>query len=362
LLANSWHPAENLWEGYYHDKSAPICDTSLQPMADPTFLVTGALGCIGAWTVRNLVQADRRTVVFDLGEDTRRLRLIMTPDELSRVTFVRGDITDFSQVQKVMNDHEVTHVIHLAGLQVPFCRANPVLGAQVNVVGTVNVFEAARRREGKTQRIVYASSAAVYDVDDARPGEPVQHDAVGHPATLYGVYKLANEGTARVYWKENKLSSIGLRPYVVFGPGRDQGLTSAPTKAMFAAAVGQPYHIPYGGRADYEYADDTAKTFIACAAVPFEGAEVYNTPGAVLSMRDVVSAIEGVAPAMRGKVTFDDKPLPFPESMDGAPLERLLAPLGGVPRKPFVEAVAETIEVFRRAVADGRMTRDEMLK
>ena len=327
-----------------------------------TFLVTGALGCIGAWTVHNLVKSGTRTVVFDLGKDTRRLRLIMTPDELAQVTFVQGDITDFSQVDKVMNEHDVTHVIHLAGLQVPFCRANPVLGAQVNVVGTVNVFESARRREGRMQRIAYASSAAVYDVDDARPGEPVQHDAPGHPATLYGVYKLANEGTARVYWKENKVSSIGLRPYIVFGPGRDQGLTSAPTKAMFAAAVDQPYHIGYGGRADYEYANDTAKTFIACATVPFEGVEIYNTPGAVLSMADVVSAIEQAAPGMRGKVTFDDKQLPFPESMDGSPLEHVLAQVGGVPRTAFVDAVAETITIFRKAVADERMTKDEMLR
>lgn len=327
-----------------------------------TFLVTGALGCIGAWTVRNLVKSGTRTIVFDLGTDTRRLKLVMTPDELAQVTFVQGDITAFAQVDKAMSEHEITHVIHLAGLQVPFCRANPVLGAQVNVVGTVNVFESARRREGKTQRVVYASSAAVYDVDDAKPGEPVQHDAPGHPATLYGVYKLANEGTARVYWKENKVSSVGLRPYVVFGPGRDQGLTSAPTKAMFAAAVNHPYHIPYGGRADYEYADDTAKTFIACATVPFEGAEVFNTPGAVLSMRDVVAAIEQAAPDMRGKVTFDDNQLPFPESMDGSPLERLLEPVGGVPRTPFADAVTETITIFCEAVADGRMGRGEMLK
>jgi nucleoside-diphosphate-sugar epimerase len=117
-------------------------------MAERCFLVTGALGCIGAWVVRNLIRAGERVVAFDLGEDLRRLRLIMTPEELSRALFVRGDITDFAQVQRAMDAHDITHVIHLAGLQVPFCRANPVLGAQVNVVGTVNIFEAARRRSG----------------------------------------------------------------------------------------------------------------------------------------------------------------------------------------------------------------------
>lgn len=323
-----------------------------------SFLVTGALGCIGAWTLRNLVRSGARAVAFDLGEDRRRLRLVMSDDEIAQVTFVRGDITDFAQVSAVFEAHAVTHVIHLAGLQVPFCRANPVLGAQVNVVGTVNVFESARRREGATQRIVYASSAAVFDVDDAKPGESVAADATGHPATLYGVYKLANEGTARVYLKENGVSSIGLRPYIVYGPARDQGMTSTPTKAMFAAAMGQPAHIPYGGRADYEYADDVAKTFIACARVPFTGAEVYNVPGAVLGMGQVVAAIERASPRSAGHITFDDKQLPFPESMDGAPLDALL---GGVPRRSLDEAVAETIQIFRDAVASGRMKPDEML-
>jgi nucleoside-diphosphate-sugar epimerase len=324
-------------------------------MAERCFLVTGALGCIGAWVVRNLIRAGERVVAFDLGEDLRRLRLIVTPEELSRALFVRGDITDFAQVQRVMDEHDITHVIHLAGLQVPFCRANPVLGAQVNVVGTVNIFEAARRRSGRTERVVYASSIAVYDADDAKPGEPLPNDAAGHPATLYGVYKQANEGTARVYWRENGVSSVGLRPYIVFGPGRDQGLTSAPTKAMLAAAAGQPYHIPYGGRADYEYADDVAKTFIACALVPFHGAEVYHLPGAMLSMAEVVAAIEAAAPAVRGQMTFDEQPLPFPERMDGGPLEALLAPLGGLPRTPFDRAVGETVAIFRQALADGRL-------
>jgi len=320
------------------------------------FLVTGALGCIGAWAVRNLVQAGTPVVVFDLGTDRQRLKLIMSDDELSQVKFVQGDITDFKQVEAVVNDNGISHVIHLAGLQVPFCRANPVLGAQVNVVGTVNVFEAARRSNGHVQRIVFASSAAVFDVDDAKPGEAVAADATGHPATLYGVYKLANEGTARVYFKENGVSSIGLRPYIVYGPGRDQGMTSSPTKAMFAAAVGQSFHIPYGGRSDYEYADDTARTFIACANIPFTGFEAYNTPGHVLRMDTIVSAIEQAVPEMKGKVTFDEKQLPFPEAMDGTPLETLLAPIGGVPKRDINAAVAETIDIFREAMRNGKVS------
>lgn len=321
-------------------------------MHNERFLVTGALGCIGAWTVRNLVREGAPVVVFDLASDLRRLKLIMSDEELARVTFVNGDITDLEALERALDEHAITRVIHLAALQIPFVRANPPLGARVNVVGTVNVFEAVARRRDRISSVVYASSAAVYDVVDADASGVVAHGAIGHPTTLYGVFKQANEGTARVYWQDAQVASIGLRPYIVYGPGRDQGLTSSPTKAMVAAALGKPYHIPYGGRAAYQYADDVARTFIACARAPFRGAAIFNLSGSVATMGEIVAAIEAAAPEARGLITFDEKPLPFPEAFDAAPLERVI---GALPLTPLEQAVAETIALFRRRIAEGIM-------
>ena len=321
-------------------------------MPNDRFLITGALGCIGAWTVRNLVREETPVVVFDLASDPRRLKLIMSDDELARVTFVTGDITDLEALERALDDHAITRVIHLAALQIPFVRANPPLGARVNVVGTVNVFEAVARRRDRIGSLVYASSAAVYDTVDAGESGVVAHGATGHPTTLYGVFKQANEGTARVYWQDAQVASIGLRPYIVYGPGRDQGLTSSPTKAMVAAALGKPYHIPYGGRAAYQYADDVARTFIACARAPFQGAEIFNLGGSVATMGEIVAAIEAAAPEVRGLITFDDKPLPFPEAFDAAPLEQVI---GTLPFTPLAQAVADTIALFRERIAAGVM-------
>jgi nucleoside-diphosphate-sugar epimerase len=321
-------------------------------MPNDRFLITGALGCIGAWTVRNLVREETPVVVFDLASDPRRLKLIMSDDELAQVTFVTGDITDLEALERALDDHALTRVIHLAALQIPFVRANPPLGARVNVVGTVNVFEAVARRRDRIGSLVYASSAAVYDAVDAGESGVVAHGAVGHPTTLYGVFKQANEGTARVYWQDARVASIGLRPYIVYGPGRDQGLTSSPTKAMVAAALGKPYHIPYGGRAAYQYADDVARTFIACARAPFQGAEIFNLGGSVATMGEIVAAIEAAAPEVRGLITFDDKPLPFPEAFDAAPLEQVI---GALPFTPLAQAVADTIALFRERIAAGVM-------
>ena len=328
-------------------------------MSTDRFLITGALGCIGAWTVRNLVREGVPTVVFDLGRDTRRLQLIMAPDELARVTFVQGDITDLAVLEQALDAHTITHVIHLAALQLPFVKANPPLGARVNVVGTVNVFEAVARRKQRIARIIYASSAAVYDAADAvEPGAVIQHSTAGHPTSLYGVFKQANEGTARIYWQDHRLASIGLRPATVYGPGRDQGITSAPTKAMFAAAVGQAFHIPYGGRGEFQYADDVAKAFIACARTPFEGAEIFNLHGSVAHMRELVAEIEAAAPKSHVQITFAEPGFPSPEEFDAGPLTELIGPL---PHTPLREGVAVTIALFREKVANGEMAADALL-
>jgi UDP-glucuronate 4-epimerase len=297
-----------------------------------TFLVTGALGCIGAWTCVELVREGTPVVAFDLGEDRRRLRLIASPEELERIVFVRGDVGDQARVHDVLREHGITHVVHLAALQVPFCKADPELGARVNVVGTVNVFEAAKRH-GLASPVAYASSAAVYDARGQLA-----------PTTHYGAYKLANESSARVYWADDGVASIGLRPYTVYGPGRDQGLTSSPTLAMLAAARGQPYRISFGGRTQLHYAPDVARAFVAAARLPADGAAVYNLGGPAVHMREVIAAIEEAAPEVRGLIEHEDEPLPFPE--------RLPEPTLDLAHTPLAQGVRETVETFRRAPLD----------
>jgi len=320
-------------------------------MSGERFLVTGALGCIGAWIVRNLIRQAVPITVFDLASDPHRLKLIMSEEELARVRLIRGDITDLKAVEAALSESGANRVIHLAGLQVPACKADPSLGARINVVGTANLFEAARRAGLK--RVVYASSVLVYGPGEEYPDAPISHDAPPRPRTHYGVYKQTNEGTARAYGLDHGLSSIGLRPYVVYGPGRDQGLTSSPTKAMLAAALGQAYHISYGGRFDIQFADDVARTFIQAARVPFEGADVFNLRGSVVYMREILASIEAAEPSSRGRISFEDNPLPFPEEYDDSPLISLLGPL---PHTPLAEGVSTTIALFKEAVAAGRIT------
>ena len=134
-------------------------------MADERFLVTGALGCIGAWILRTLLREGIPAAGFDLGTNTGRLQVFLEPDELARIgARLRAEVTGLAAVERALDDHGSTHVIHLAAMLIPLAKADPPRGAHVNVVGTVNVLEAVRRRE-RVRGLSYASSAAVYGPD-----------------------------------------------------------------------------------------------------------------------------------------------------------------------------------------------------
>ena len=318
-------------------------------MSGRRFLVTGAHGCIGAWVVHELVTAGEDVTTFDLSTDPRRLRLLLSAETVSGVPHVAGDISDLGALERVLDERDITNVIHLAALQVPLCRADPPLGARVNVVGTVNVFEAVKARLDRMAPVVYASSVAAFDPpQDGRPPS-----MSGHPATIYGVYKRANESSARVYRQESGVASVGLRPHSIYGVGRDQGVTSAPTVAMLAAAAGVPYTIGYGGAAQLQLAQDVARAFIAASLSHSDDATVHNLPGEKVTVAEAVAAIADVVPGSAGSIDFADAALPFPEEVDSTSFAAIVP---GFAETPFADGVRETIERFRVLLSEGLLS------
>jgi nucleoside-diphosphate-sugar epimerase len=316
------------------------------------FLVTGAMGCIGAWTVRALVREGAAVVAFDLATDRRRLEQILSPDELATVEIVRGDITDLDALSAVLDRHDITNVLHLAALQVPFARADPPRGALVNVVGTVTVFEAVKRRGPGMAPVVYTSSIGVFAADDADPATGrLAVDARPHPTTHYGVYKQANEGNARIYWLDDGIRSVGLRPMTVYGVGRDQGMTSGPTKAIVAAVLGRRYTVPFGGPVLYQYAADAARMLVAASRTEDAEADVYNMPGTMADGEDLVAAIEAAVPDARGLIDVAPVRLPFPTRIDTDGIEAL----GALPLTPLADGVRESAAIYRGLAKRGRL-------
>jgi UDP-glucuronate 4-epimerase len=339
---------------------------------EPIFLVTGSLGCIGAWTLHHLVELGVKTVSLDVSDNRRRLDLLLDRGQQEKVAFVRGEITDYATVSETIREHGVTNIIHLAALQIPFCKADPVTGAHVNVVGTVNVFESAR--QAGIRHVAYASSIAAFGPE--KPAGTPEGTLLGaaargtsggikggttsegttgvtpgyeEPDTLYGVYKQANEGTARVYFQDHGISSVGLRPYTVFGVGRDQGLTSEPTKAMLAAAAGESFEIAFGGRMQFHFASDVACQFIEAAQRPVDGARVFNLGTAPVSVAELVELIRGLRPGC--EITNVEKALPFPEAFPAGDLKQYLT----TAETPLAEGVRQTIEQFEALLSDGRL-------
>ena len=315
-------------------------------------LITGGYGCIGSWITKHLLERGHRVWIYDLKEDPRRLRLILDDAQVNQVGFIQGDVTDLAGLRQALKLFGISHVLHLAGLQVPTCRADPILGAKVNVVGTLAVFEAVRQAEGQVQRLVYASSAAVFGPPEDYPPGRLVDDVPLRPTTHYGFFKCCNEGNARIYYQDHGLSSIGLRPWTVFGVGRDFGMTSEPTKAIKSLALGGSYRISYGGWQDLQYVDDVAKIFVRCLEMQYEGAKSYNLRGDVVDMATFHQALCAVEPAAKNLITFGEKQIAIAYDLDNAALERDLGPM---PKTNLVDGIRLTLEQFRKLRTEGRL-------
>jgi len=323
-----------------------------------TFLITGAFGCIGAWAARQLVREGAAVVSFDLGERPHRMEQIMSAAERAEVRFVRGDVTDAGVLDTAIREHGVTNFIHLAALVHPFVVANPALGARVNVVGTAVAFEAARAHADRINGVVYASSVAAYGPARLYPPGRLAPDAPLAPASLYGVTKVANEEWARVCWADWGVRSVGLRPFFVYGPTRDQGISATPTKAMVAAAAGREYRIGFGGTAMYQHAEDAAAAFIQASRAMPEGAPVCNLGGAVAHMDEIVAAIVANEPSAAGRITHEPEPLFFPEALDSSSLDAVIGPTRW---RGMAQGVADTMAMTREAIAAGIIDLDRAI-
>jgi len=293
-----------------------------------TVLVTGGGGFLGAWIIRRLTARGIDLRVFDRTDDRTIMRAIAgaAADTLDwRV----GDVASRDDVAAAAEG--CSFAIHLAALLTPACAADPILGAQVNLIGTLNVFEAARAES--MRGVAYASSAGVFGPDDG---------AIPFPTTHYGAFKLACEGCARGYWEDAGISSVGFRPAIVYGPGRDTGLTAGPSIACREAVAGRPYTIGYSGRADMIFADDVAAVFEAAATRRFEGAHAFSLVGEVADVREVAEGIRAEVPG--ALIDWSGPPLPLHPVIAPSPIAEVL---GETPHTPLADGLARTVAFYR---------------
>ena len=319
------------------------------------YIITGGCGFLGTWIVKQLLDQGHDVTVFDLQKNTKRWEMVLALAEIERVGFRSVRIEETADVLAAVAEINPDGIIHLAGLQVPTCRDNPILGAKVNVLGTLNVFEAAKAAKksgGKNIRVVYASSAAVFGPDAEYPEGAVGDDAALKPTNHYGAYKLCNEFSARAYWATDAIPSVGLRPLTIYGPGRDTGMTSFPTRAIAAAMLKRDFEIPFRGKTAYIHAREVADMFVRCAQKLPAGAHVYTVGGDVADTAGFIETIAACVPDAARYIKVAGGDLPITQRLDDAALRR---DYPGLLRIPLEQGVRETVEVFQRRADEGKL-------
>lgn len=297
--------------------------------SNSTVVVTGASGFLAAWILPKLMARGHKVVAVDIARNETRLHQVMKGPAPLGITWERADLTTDNIMSRIAEQYAASTILHLAALQIPACKANPIAGAKVNVVGHVGVLEAAR---GVGARVVYTSSVA------AKP-----RGTANAPANLYGVFKRADEEISRLYADDFGVASFGLRPHVVYGIGRDQGETSAVTSAMRAAAFGASYTVPWTTATCFQFADDIAEMFVRVVESEWTGAHLADMTDTVESTADIIAAIRANAPDADVQAAGPERLSPT-SGFDVAALERIIGPR---PLTPLGEGVRRTIEHFR---------------
>ncbi|HYW41967.1 MAG TPA: NAD(P)-dependent oxidoreductase [Bryobacteraceae bacterium] len=297
------------------------------------FLVTGGGGFIGWRVVRNILARGIPAVVADWSVDPR-LRQRLERESGPLVSFVPCDVAEYSDVARCFRlEPDITHAIHLAYLMSAEVEANPHLGARVNVLGMVNLFEAALNH--RLERLVFTSSETVYGASQGVYGErPVKESDYCAPADhffTYGVMKILNEFMAEKYVQKHGISMACARPPVVFGHGRKRGAVLWAEQFISLPAIGQPVSLPFSAqnRDCWLYVDDCAEQLVRLALKPRLAHFAYNSSGHSIRAGDLANVVRRWVPG--AEITFDESQpaTPLVDDLDGG---RMIEEIGFTPR------------------------------
>ncbi len=264
-----------------------------------TIFITGGTGCIGSVTIYKLLEFPEvsKIVVATRFNNTDPLKLWLGEDLDPRLEFVKLDVADYGAIEQILLDVNPTHIIHLGAYQSPDCSKYHIQGMEINTGGTMALFDTAEKLSN-LKRFVFASSAAVYGMRAMYPDPGIMEDAQLAPPNHYGIWKLAGEHLARLFYDNTKVPTVCLRINTTFGKGRDKGKTSAPTNALKAIAMGtisntlMPFEMPYQGRENYHFVEDIGAYFAACTLQDYNGFGAFNVKGKTIAIEEFLKIIE----------------------------------------------------------------------
>lgn len=241
------------------------------------FLVTGGAGFIGSHVCERLLLEGHSVWALDdlnpFYEPAIKRRNLLELENLGRLfRFVEGDILDHRVIDSLMKEARIDQIIHLAARAgVRPSLEEPALYQRVNVEGTVQVLEAARRHG--VRKAIIASSSSVYGVNAKVPFS--EADPIFSPISPYAASKLACEALGHVYHHVYGMDIVMLRFFTVYGPRQRPDLAIHKFARLISAGKPIPVFGDGSTSRDYTYVTDTLDGILACTKKEF-GFEIIN--------------------------------------------------------------------------------------
>ena len=284
-----------------------------------SIMVTGGTGFIGNRIIRKLLDRGEEVVCFDLAPPRNNLE-----PYADRINFYRGDISQIPHLLEAINTFDVRKIIHMAALLPPDTEDRPHFGMSVNIQGTNNVFEAARW--SNIQRVVYASSIAVYGVQETFGDRPINETDLSDPVNVYGMTKAANDFSAGRYRERYNMDIRGVRICTVFGHGRVTGMTGMIGGLMMSLpAIGKPVTMQFDPNeaSPMIHAEDAAEIFVQVSLSNNLQHPIYISGGHLATIQDIANIVKEYIP--EAQITTGDRPVPHVYLVDNS---RMLSDIG----------------------------------
>ncbi|MBI1203279.1 MAG: NAD-dependent epimerase/dehydratase family protein [Rhodopseudomonas sp.] len=319
-------------------------------------LITGGMGVIGAETSRKFVNEGHRPVVMARHRDDR-----LIDDIVDNIDFEAGDILDWPRLLEIIKKHKVTHIVHAAAFVGAVSASNPALSIQVNVMGMVNVLEAARAFD--IRRVVYTSAKGIYGPVLGEYGpphyKPIPEDAPKNPQRIYDSAKLMGEQTGIYYANNMGVDVAIIRFATTYGPGKTarhgkMGVTSQIVENPFH---GLPFHHPAGGDAkdDFIYNKDSAAGIYLATVADKVPSRVYNIgSGVAHSLNDFADVLRKKIPGADIKIGPGTNFLGMPYPPHGVyDVSRARTELGFTAQYDIERAIGDYLDSLKRMQARG---------
>ena len=304
------------------------------------YLVTGGAGFIGSHITEELIRRGEDVVILDNMYSGRQVNLEANP----KAVFVEGSIMDTEVLDSICTEYNIEGIFHLAAVaSVQKSIENPALVHEVNVTGTLNVLEAARKHG--VSKVVLSASAAAYGDN---PVFPKREDMLPEPLSPYAVSKIASEMYCKTYAELYNMQTISLRYFNVFGPRQNPNGEYAAVIPKFTEKIcaGESPTVFGDGKQtrDFVYVKDVARANILAMDSDISGLFNIGT-GIQTSLNNLAKMIMDAA-----EISVDMKYEPAREGdvrHSVADISKAKSELGYKPEWELTDGIKETVEYFK---------------